>query len=443
MAVTYARPRGRPGRAAGRASSPRRSRRSCSCGCARPSASTGCGSIAIAPFATRGLTKLAGPTASLTAARRRGRRRSTALRRDDTASPAAVILVGERLATSSRCATRRRPGWPTHRRAAGLGAAPGRRARRRWRPAACPTCCPAAGRSPMPLRAQQVAAAWNVDELPADAGPRHRRRSWRPRPTATLGALLIGGVELADLPDPRRAGRHRRRGVRGQPELRRQRGHRTADVVFPVAPVVEKSGTFLNWEGRIRPFEPALRDQRHLRPAGAADRWPTSWASTSAFPTPRPPADSPALGTWDGDARRAPPTSPAPPPRRRASGEAVLASWRMLLDAGRLQDGEPHLAGTARPPVARLSAATAAEIGAADGRSGHRAHRPRRDHAAAGDHRHARPGGVAAAELPRLARCTEQLGVDRPGAVVSHRAARRTAVTLPGSDGRSATTRGG
>jgi NADH-quinone oxidoreductase subunit G len=39
----------------------------------------------------------------------------------------------------------------------------------------------------------------------------------------------------------------------------------------------------------------------------------------------------------------------------------------MLLDAGRLQDGEPHLAGTARPAVARLSAATAAGIGAADG----------------------------------------------------------------------------
>ena len=58
-------------------------------------------------------------------------------------------------------------------------------------------------------------------------------------------------------------------------------------------------------------------------------------------------------------------------PRRRpaapGTGEAVLATWRMLLDAGRLQDGEPHLAGTARPPVVRLSAATAAEIGAADG----------------------------------------------------------------------------
>ncbi len=39
----------------------------------------------------------------------------------------------------------------------------------------------------------------------------------------------------------------------------------------------------------------------------------------------------------------------------------------MLLDAGRLQDGEPHLAGTARPSVARLSPATAAEIGVRDG----------------------------------------------------------------------------
>ena len=36
----------------------------------------------------------------------------------------------------------------------------------------------------------------------------------------------------------------------------------------------------------------------------------------------------------------------------------------MLLDAGRLQDGEPYLAGTAKTAVARLSAATAEEIGA-------------------------------------------------------------------------------
>jgi NADH-quinone oxidoreductase subunit G len=45
----------------------------------------------------------------------------------------------------------------------------------------------------------------------------------------------------------------------------------------------------------------------------------------------------------------------------------VLATWRALLDLGRGQDGEPYLAGTARPSVARMSAATAAEAGVADG----------------------------------------------------------------------------
>jgi NADH-quinone oxidoreductase subunit G len=45
----------------------------------------------------------------------------------------------------------------------------------------------------------------------------------------------------------------------------------------------------------------------------------------------------------------------------------ALATWHQLLDSGRMQDGEPALAGTARPVVARMSAATAAEAGAADG----------------------------------------------------------------------------
>jgi NADH-quinone oxidoreductase subunit G len=48
-------------------------------------------------------------------------------------------------------------------------------------------------------------------------------------------------------------------------------------------------------------------------------------------------------------------------------GRALLATWHNLLDAGRLQDGEPNLAGTARAAVARMSAATAAEAGTADG----------------------------------------------------------------------------
>ena len=45
----------------------------------------------------------------------------------------------------------------------------------------------------------------------------------------------------------------------------------------------------------------------------------------------------------------------------------ALASWRMNLDGGALQDGEPYLAGTARADVARLSPATAARLELVDG----------------------------------------------------------------------------
>jgi len=52
---------------------------------------------------------------------------------------------------------------------------------------------------------------------------------------------------------------------------------------------------------------------------------------------------------------------------RAGSGQAFLATWHNLLDAGRMQDGEPNLAATARVAVAKMSAATAAEAGVADG----------------------------------------------------------------------------
>ena len=45
----------------------------------------------------------------------------------------------------------------------------------------------------------------------------------------------------------------------------------------------------------------------------------------------------------------------------------MLATWHWLLDDGSLQDGEPHLAGTARRPRLHLSAATAAALGASEG----------------------------------------------------------------------------
>jgi NADH-quinone oxidoreductase subunit G len=71
------------------------------------------------------------------------------------------------------------------------------------------------------------------------------------------------------------------------------------------------------------------------------------------------------LDAWEGARVAAPGIGAAEPPQP-AQGEAVLATWHQLLDAGRLQDGEPYLAGTAHRAVARLSAATAAEIEAGE-----------------------------------------------------------------------------
>ena len=47
--------------------------------------------------------------------------------------------------------------------------------------------------------------------------------------------------------------------------------------------------------------------------------------------------------------------------------DAVLATWRQLLDLGTLQADEPELAGTARPAVALIGAEAAARLGLADG----------------------------------------------------------------------------
>lgn len=69
------------------------------------------------------------------------------------------------------------------------------------------------------------------------------------------------------------------------------------------------------------------------------------------------------LTPWTGDRPAAPAGHPMPLPHP-ATGQAVLAGWRLLLDNGSLQQGDEHLAGTRHRAAARLSPTTAAEIGA-------------------------------------------------------------------------------
>jgi NADH-quinone oxidoreductase subunit G len=123
----------------------------------------------------------------------------------------------------------------------------------------------------------------------------------------------------------------------------------------------------VNWEGRERPFPAVFGDTGAMADGRVIDKLADELGVRLGLPTVEAARTELAeLGRWDG-ARVAAPTVRATDPPNPGSGEAVLATWRMLLDAGRLQNGEPHLAGTARRPVARLSAATAAEIGVAAG----------------------------------------------------------------------------
>ncbi|MZE80596.1 NADH-quinone oxidoreductase subunit G [Streptomyces sp. SID5475] len=245
---------------------------------------------------------------------------------------------------------------------------------------------------------EETAAAWGVSAagLPHRLG-RDTGEIIEAATTGGLAALLVGGVEVADLPDPAAARRALDEvGFLVSLELRPSEVTERADVVLPVAAVAEKAGTFLNWEGRARMFEASIKpDQmtrRHVVPdsrvlhmladtladlgAGDGERSTERSAARLALPdllavrremdrlggwagaVPAGPGDSDYGGPAGGTTRSA---------TRPSAGEAVLAGHRLLLDQGVLQVGDEALAGTRHEAVARLSAATAAEAGIAEG----------------------------------------------------------------------------
>ncbi|MEU9995959.1 NADH-quinone oxidoreductase subunit G [Streptomyces sp. NPDC050848] len=335
---------------------------------------------ALAAFATRGLEKAGGtllPAApgtenewldaltSRVGLDEAGVRAAEALRQDG-----AVIAVGERLAAV--------PGGLT----AAVRTATATGAKLVWIPrragergaleaGAIPTLLPGGRPATDPRAREEVASAWGVRDLPHGYG-RDTGQIVEAAATGELGALLVGAVEVRDLPDPARAREALDAAFVVSLELRPSEVTERADVVLPVAAVAEKPGTFLNWEGRARLFEAALKPEqmtRTLPPADArvlhmlADALDAHLALPDLRSVRR---ELDRLGGWDGE-RASEPTEPAQPAARPGEGEAVLAGHRLLLDQGRLQEGDTALAGTRHAAVARLSAATAAETGVKDG----------------------------------------------------------------------------
>jgi NADH-quinone oxidoreductase subunit G len=289
-------------------------------------------------------------------------------------APGAVILVGERLAAV--------PGALAA--AARLAFAAG--ARLAWVPrragergaveaGALPGLLPI-GRPVADAAARaEVARIWGRGSLPGTPG-RDTTAILAAAAAGELGALVVAGVDPADLPDPQAA----LSAIEMMPfvvslELRASAVTDRADVVFPVAAVAEKAGTFVNWEGRGGTFAEALKVpevRTDLYVLGAiADQMDVHLGLPDAAAAR---AELAALGNWRGTRPEPPAVTTAwagGPPAHGIDGSGVLdvrlASWHQLLDSGRMQDGEPSLAGTARPAVARMSAATAAEAGVADG----------------------------------------------------------------------------
>src|SRR5699024_1832233 len=244
-----------------------------------------------------------------------------------------------------------------------------------------------------------LADLWRSEEPPAAPG-RDTEEILCAAATGEIGALLVAGVEAADLPDPEAAlAAVDSAGFVVSLELRRSEITDRADVVLPIAPVAEKAGTFLTWEGRERPFDAALTGtdaMPDLRVLNALAEETGAWFGLPDVESARREF---ALVTERAGAATTPPRATTTSPARSghaadpSAGEAGLGTWRMLRGCRRKQDGDTHPAGTARHPAGDRRGR---------GRAGDRLDRPGRDHAPLRRDRHARPGGVAAAELARL-----------------------------------------
>ena len=345
-------------------------------GIALPAAAQGvrarraCGLRRSRPFASRGLPKMGG-TLIRTAPGGGGRAPSTALAAATVDAAlrrpgGGVILVGERLADGARRAARRRGAWPTPpapalawvpRRAGDRGAVeagclpdpaarrpPGRRRRgpcRRRRGLGRGRSREAPGRDTAGIVA--AAASGDARRAASSAGSTPTTLPTPPARRAALDAAgFVVSLELraTDVTDVRRR----------RPPGRRRSPRRPAP-----------SSTGRAGRGPSRPCSTRATSLPDLRVLAGS---PTSWAR-------RPRASARvARGARRAGRSSAPGTARAPRRRRRrgrrpspesADGHAWCSRpGSSCSTTGAMQDGEPHLAGTAPAPVARVSPATAA-----------------------------------------------------------------------------------
>jgi NADH-quinone oxidoreductase subunit G len=211
-----------------------------------------------------------------------------------------------------------------------------------------------------------IAAAWGVAALPTEMG-RTTTEIISGLASNQLDAIVVGGVDAHDLLNSRQALDALKKSFVVSLEIAPSSITEVADVVLPVAAITEKSGSFLNWEGRARAFDAAVEDSQNRSDVRILSMIADAMGESIMLGTVTAAArEFNQLGKWDG-ARVA--FAPVTPVAAKAIGgnDALLTSWRRLLDMGTLQKGEDNLAGTRRPTVAVISAKRATSIGVTSG----------------------------------------------------------------------------
>jgi NADH-quinone oxidoreductase subunit G len=213
---------------------------------------------------------------------------------------------------------------------------------------------------------QEIADAWSVNSLPSHVG-RSTSEIIASVNSDQIGALLVGGVDPLDLENNQQALAALDKAFLVSLEIAPSAVTSRANVVLPVAAVTEKSGSFLNWEGRARSFDSAVNDSLNrsdlrilsmiAEEMGTSLNLGTVTAATKEIAS---------IKVWQGERSKMNATSTPSQPNLNPN-EALITSWRRLLDLGTMQEGEENLAGTARQTVAVISTKRAEALGVNNG----------------------------------------------------------------------------
>jgi len=213
---------------------------------------------------------------------------------------------------------------------------------------------------------QEIADAWSVNSLPSHVG-RSTSEIIASVNSDQIGALLVGGVDPLDLENNQQALAALDKAFVVSLEIAPSAVTSRANVVLPVAAVTEKSGSFLNWEGRARSFDSAVNDSLNrsdlrilsmiAEEMGTSLNLGTVTAATKEIAS---------IKVWQGERSKMNATSTPSQPNLNPN-EALITSWRRLLDLGTMQEGEENLAGTARQTVAVISRKRAEALGVNNG----------------------------------------------------------------------------